>query len=68
MHNVVKWPNGDHTARFLKYAWPFYNIIHERVKFLKKKKKARTLRDAGSYGPEKLRIRTLFTQWNNYAF
>ena len=25
-------------ARFLKYAWPFYNIMHERVKniFLKK--------------------------------
>ena len=20
------------TARFLKYAWPFYNIMHERVK------------------------------------
>ena len=25
MHNVV------HTARFLKYVWPFYNIMHERV-------------------------------------
>ena len=24
MHNVV------HTARFLKYVWPFYNM-HERV-------------------------------------
>ena len=22
-----------HTARFLKYVWPFYNIIHERVKW-----------------------------------
>ena len=38
MHNVVKWPNilwkpcGIHTARFLKHVWPFYNIIHERVK------------------------------------
>ena len=38
MHNVVKWPNilqksfGVNTARFLKYVWPFYNIIHERVK------------------------------------
>ena len=38
MHNVVKWPNilqksyDVHTARFLKYAWPFYNITHERVK------------------------------------
>ena len=20
-----------HTARFLKYVWPFYNIMHERV-------------------------------------
>ena len=25
MHSVV------HTARFLKYVWPFYNIMHERV-------------------------------------
>ena len=39
MHNVVKWPNillkscGVHTAKFLKYVWPFYNIIHERVKY-----------------------------------
>ena len=38
MHNVVKQPNiflkscGVHTARFLKYVWPFYNIMHERVK------------------------------------
>ena len=37
MHNVVKWPKkkkkcGIHTARFLKYVWPFYNIMHERVK------------------------------------
>ena len=37
MYNVVKWPNillkscGVNTARFLKYVWPFYNIIHERV-------------------------------------
>ena len=37
MHNVVKWPNilqksrGVHTARFLKYVWSFYNIMHERV-------------------------------------
>ena len=23
MHNFVKWP---------KYVWPFYNIMHERVK------------------------------------
>ena len=38
MHNVVKWPNvlqkfcHVHTARFLKYVWPFYNIMHEKVK------------------------------------
>ena len=25
MHSVV------HTARFLNYVWPFYNIMHERV-------------------------------------
>ena len=37
MHNVVKWPNiilkycGVNTERFLKYVWPFYNIMHERV-------------------------------------
>ena len=37
MHNVVKWPNilqkscGAHTARFLKYVWPFYIIMHEKV-------------------------------------
>ena len=22
---------GVHTARFLKYVWPFYNIMHERA-------------------------------------
>ena len=38
MHNVVKWPNilwrscGVDTSRFLKYVWPFYNIVHQRVK------------------------------------
>ena len=37
MHNVVKWPNilsnscALHAARFLKYASPFYNIMHESV-------------------------------------
>ena len=25
MHDVIKWP------RFLKYVWPFYNIMHEKV-------------------------------------
>ena len=34
MHNVVKWPN---TARFLKYVWPFYNIMDERVNAVQKK-------------------------------
>ena len=29
MHNVAKWPNI-----LLKYVWPFYNIMHERVKYL----------------------------------
>ena len=45
MHNVVNWPNilqksgGVHTARFLKYAWPFYSIMHKRVElvFISKK-------------------------------
>ena len=23
---------GVNTARFLKYVWPFYNIVHERDK------------------------------------
>ena len=38
MHNVEKWPDilkksdGVHTASFLKYIWPFFNIMHERVK------------------------------------
>ena len=33
MHNVVKWPNilekscEVYAARFLKYVWPFYNIM-----------------------------------------
>ena len=37
MH-VVKWPNilqiscGVYTARFLKYVWPFCNIMHEKFK------------------------------------
>ena len=36
-HDVKKWPNmfeifyGVHTARFLKYVWSFFNIMHERV-------------------------------------
>ena len=37
MHNVEKWSNilytfcGVHTARFLKYVWPFFNIMHEKI-------------------------------------
>ena len=37
MYNVVKWSSilqkscSVYTARFLKYVWPFYNIMHERV-------------------------------------
>ena len=30
MLNVEKWPNI--TARFLKYGWPFFSIMHERIK------------------------------------
>ena len=42
MHNVEKWPNilekscGVNTARFLKYVWQFYNIMHERVNEMSK--------------------------------
>ena len=37
MDIVVKWPDilqkscVVNTARFLKYVWPFYNIMHEKV-------------------------------------
>ena len=34
MHNVVKWPNilqKSCGVKILKYVWPFYNIMHERV-------------------------------------
>ena len=37
IHNVEKWPNIllksflVNTARFLKYIWPFFNIMNERV-------------------------------------
>ena len=37
MHNVVKW--HGHTARFLKYVWPFDNILRERVEGLRSKAK-----------------------------
>ena len=29
--NPLMHVHGVHTARFLKYVWPFYNIMHERV-------------------------------------
>ena len=38
MHNAERWPNilkkscDAKTARFLKYVWPFFDIMHERVK------------------------------------
>ena len=38
MHGVAKWPNMlwkscvVHGAGFLKYVWPFFNIMHGRVK------------------------------------
>ena len=41
MHNVKKSSNilyrscGVHTIRFLKYVWPFFNIIYETVNAVK---------------------------------
>ena len=32
MHDVV----CVNTARFLEYVWPFYNIMHESVKYVAK--------------------------------
>ena len=38
MQNVEERPNilyksrGVHGTRFLKYIWPFFNIINERIK------------------------------------
>ena len=30
--NIVLWKSyGVNTARFLKYAWPYFKIMHERV-------------------------------------
>ena len=42
MHNVEKWPHilskscGVHTARFLKYVWPFFDMIHEWGRVIQK--------------------------------
>ena len=30
--NILLKACGAHTTRFLKYVWPFFNIINERVK------------------------------------
>ena len=38
MHNVGKGPSilqkscGIHTAKFLQYIWPFFKVMHERIK------------------------------------
>ena len=86
-----------YTAVFLKYVWPFYNIIHERVKFCRPSNNScvKSIRNrsfsglyfptfglnterysvslhiqsecAAKYGPEKLQIRTLFTQWMAFS-
>ena len=31
--NILQKSCGVATARFLKYVWSFFNIIHERVNF-----------------------------------
>ena len=65
----------DLATRFLKCVWPFWNIMHEKTKCegvggLIKWRLRKTCSYAGKCGPEKLRIRTLFTQWKaqiNYS-
>ena len=44
LHNVEKRPKscGVHTVKFLKYVWPFFNIMHERIK--RKRQRSGTLR------------------------
>ena len=35
MHNAEKWPStlySAHIARFLKYVWPCFNIMHQMLK------------------------------------
>ena len=32
MYNVEKCQNGVNTARFLKYVWSFFDILHEKTK------------------------------------
>ena len=32
LHKKDRGKAGVHTARFLKYVGPFYNILHDRVK------------------------------------
>ena len=65
----------DLATRFLKCVRPFWNIMHEKTKCegvggLIKWRLRKTCSYAGKCGPEKLRIRTLFTQWKaqiNYS-
>ena len=75
MHNVVKWSNilskpcGVHTARFLKYVWPFYNITHEKVKLRNDIKKATksgelTISIFGDYSKAFGTVDFIFWQWN----
>ena len=30
----INWWNRDFLTRILKYAWPFFNIMHERINWL----------------------------------
>ena len=38
MNNIEKWPNiilkscGIDTAKLFKHVWPFFNIMHQKVK------------------------------------
>ena len=34
--HTIKILRPVNTARFLKYLWPFYNIMHERVKAMER--------------------------------
>ena len=40
MQNVEKWPKiikkscGAHSARLLRYVWPFFNVMHEKINAL----------------------------------
>ena len=74
MHNVEKWPNilkkssGVKTARFLKYNWPFFSNMYERVNLvvpiINVMKVSIILRDNISNDPSKY----LLVQINIYQF